>query len=40
MLIQTGVGPVEVRRARVRDRSEAGAAEKIRLSSPILPKWA
>jgi hypothetical protein len=40
LLIQTGVGPVEVRRARVRDRSEAGAAGKIRLSSPILPKWA
>ena len=38
--IQTGVGPVEVRRAKVRDRGEAGAAEKIRFSSSILPKWA
>ena len=38
--IHTGVGPVEVRRAKVRDRGEAGAAEKIRFSSSILPKWA
>jgi len=38
--IQTGVGPVEVRRAKVRDRDAAGAAEKIRFSSSILPKWA
>jgi putative transposase len=38
--IQTGVGPVEVRRAKVRDRGEVGAAEKIRFSSSILPKWA
>ncbi len=38
--IQTGVGPVEVRRAKVRDRGEAGGAEKIRFSSSILPKWA
>ena len=38
--IQTGVGPVEVRRAKVRDRGEAGTAEKIRFSSSILPKWA
>jgi hypothetical protein len=28
--IQTGVGPVEVRRAKVRDRGEVGAEEKIR----------
>jgi putative transposase len=38
--IQTGVGPVEVRRAKVRDRGEPGAADKIRFSSSILPKWA
>ena len=38
--IQTGVGPVEVRRAKVRDRGEVGAMEKIRFSSSILPKWA
>jgi putative transposase len=38
--IQTGVGPVEVRRAKVRDRGEVGAGEKIRFTSSILPKWA
>src|SRR5260370_2384483 len=38
--IQTGVGPVEVRRAKVRDRGEVGAEGKIRFTSSILPKWA
>ena len=38
--IQTGIGPVEVRRAKVRDRGDVGAAEKIRFTSSILPKWA
>ena len=38
--IQTGVGPVEVRRAKVRDRGEVGTEEKIRFTSSILPKWA
>ena len=38
--IQTGVGPVEVRRAKVRDRGEVGTEEKIRFSSAILLKWA
>jgi hypothetical protein len=38
--IQTGVGPVQVRRAKVRDRGEVGAEEKIRFTSSILPKWA
>ena len=38
--IQTGVGPVEVRRAKVRDRGDVGAEEKIRFTSSILPKWA
>ena len=37
--IQTGVGPVEVRRAKVRDR-HVGKEAKIRFSSSILPKWA
>src|SRR5579872_1750963 len=31
--IQTGVGPVEVRRAKVRDRGEVGTQEKIRFTS-------
>src|SRR6188508_591651 len=38
--IQTGVGPVEVRRAKVRDRGTVSAAEKIRFTSSILPNWA
>src|ERR1700681_4246355 len=38
--IQTGIGPVAVRRAKVRDRGEVFAAEKIRFTSSILPKWA
>jgi putative transposase len=38
--IQTGVGPVAVRRAKVRDRGDVGTEEKIRFSSAILPKWA
>jgi hypothetical protein len=36
--IQTGVGPVEVRRAKVRDRADVTAEEKIRFTSSILPK--
>ena len=38
--IQTGVGHVEVRRAKVRDRGDVGTKEKIRFTSAILPKWA
>ena len=38
--IQTGIGPVAVRRAKVRDRGPVSAAEKIRFTSSILPKWA
>jgi putative transposase len=38
--IQTGVGPIEVRRAKVRDRADVAAEEKIRFTSSILPKWA
>jgi len=38
--IQTGVGPVEVRRAKVRDRGDIGTEAKIRFTSSILPKWA
>ena len=36
--IQTGIGPLAVRRAKVRDRGEVVAAEKIRFISSILPK--
>ena len=38
--IQTGVGPVKVRRAKVRDRADVAAEEKIRFTSLILPKRA
>jgi len=38
--IQTGIGAVAVKRAKVRDRGEAIEAEKIRFTSAILPKWA
>jgi putative transposase len=38
--IQTGIGSIEVRRAKVRDRADVTAEEKIRFTSSILPKWA
>ena len=39
-LAQTGIGPVAVRRVRLRDRGAAEAGERIRFSSAILPRWA
>jgi putative transposase len=38
--IQTGIGSVEVRRAKVRDRAPAGGGDRVRLTSRILPRWA
>jgi putative transposase len=38
--IQTGIGPVEVRRVKVRDRGAGEAGERIRFASAILPRWA
>jgi putative transposase len=38
--IQTGIGPVAVRRVKIRDRGAAGADDRIRFTSAILPKWA
>jgi transposase-like protein len=38
--IQTGIGPVEVRRAKVRDRGAEPAGERIQFISAILPRWA
>jgi len=38
--IQTGIGPVEVARAKVRDRGAASDGERIRFNSAILPLWA
>ncbi len=37
--IQTGVGPVEIARVKIRDRGAAGD-ERIRFTSAILPLWA
>ena len=39
-VIQTGVGPVEVRRVKLRDRGASEGAERIRFTSSILPRWA
>ena len=38
--IATGIGPVEVARAKIRDRGTAGDGERIRFNSAILPLWA
>ncbi|MDH6688387.1 putative transposase [Bradyrhizobium japonicum] len=38
--IATGIGPVEVTRAKIRDRGAAGDGERIRFNSAILPLWA
>jgi putative transposase len=38
--IQTGIGPVDVRRVKVRDRAPAGSGERVRFTSRILPRWA
>lgn len=37
---QTGIGPIEVSRAKVRDRAEVPREEEIRFASEILPRWA
>ena len=39
-VIQTGIGPVEVRRVKLRDRGASEGAERIRFTSSILPRWA
>ena len=42
-MIQTGIGPVWVRRAKIRDRADAAseeAGERITFTSAILPRWA
>jgi transposase-like protein len=38
--IQTGIGPVAVRRIKLRDRGTGEDGARIRFSSAILPKWA
>ncbi len=38
--VQTGIGPVEVRRVRLRDRGADEESGRIRFTSAILPRWA
>ena len=38
--VQTGIGPVAVQRVKLRDRGADRAAERIRFTSAILPRWA
>jgi transposase-like protein len=38
--VQTGIGPVAVRRVKLRDRGDGQDGERIRFSSAILPRWA
>jgi putative transposase len=38
--IQTGIGPVEVRRVKLRDRGASSPAERLSFTSTILPRWA
>jgi hypothetical protein len=38
--IQTGIGPVAVRRVKLRDRGAGETEERIGFSSNILPRWA
>jgi putative transposase len=37
--IQTGIGPIEVRRPRVRDRGADSDSERIRFTSAVLPAY-
>jgi transposase-like protein len=39
-LVQTGIGAVAVRRAKLRDRGAGDGAERIRFASAMLPRWA
>ncbi len=39
-MIQTGIGPLAVKRHKVRDRAEVPVDRKIRFTSNILPHWA
>lgn len=38
--VQTGIGPVEISRVKIRDRGATGEGDRIRFSSAILPRWA
>ena len=38
--VQTGIGPVEVQRPKLRDRGAGDGGKRIRFTSAILPRWA
>ena len=38
--IQTGIGPVEVQRVKLRDRGAGEVGQRLRFTSAILPRWA
>jgi len=38
--VQTGIGPVEVQRVKIRDRAPAEREKRVRFTSRILPRWA
>ena len=38
--VQTGIGPVAVRRVKLRDRGAGEGGERIRFTSALLPRWA
>src|SRR3954470_21829122 len=38
-VIQTGIGPVAVRRVKLRDRDGGESVERVRFTSVILPRW-
>jgi putative transposase len=39
-LMQTGIGPVAVRRVKIRDRGADADGDRIRFTSALLPRWA
>jgi len=38
-VIQTGIGPVEVRRVKLRDRDAGESGKRVRFTSALLPRW-
>ena len=38
-VVETGIGPVEVQRVKLRDRGAGEAGDRIRFTSAILPRW-
>src|SRR5712671_6986494 len=38
-MVDTGIGPVEVQRVKLRDRGAGEMGERIRFTSAILPRW-